>query len=153
MTKLLENSQQKEKTSIQRYITIHIYIIHSCFSHNWSIVGENERERGTMGRRRGASVLYVQREFEHVFHLNICTWNSNVANLHKMFSTTITVKNFISFSYYVHRKWDFFFPFFFKDFVLFKFSNMTPFSSFFLLLRYIKRRCNRYLSSDVILVI
>lgn len=35
-------------------------------------------------RRRGASVLYVQREFEHVFHLNICTWNSNVANLHKM---------------------------------------------------------------------
>lgn len=66
-----------------------------------------EWERGTMGRRRGASVLYVQREFEHVFHLNICTWNSNVANLHKMFSTTITVKNFISFSCYVHRKWDF----------------------------------------------
>lgn len=32
-----------------------------------------ERERETMGRRRGASVLYVQREFEHVFHLNICT--------------------------------------------------------------------------------
>lgn len=44
-----------------------------------SLVRVRERQR-----RRGASVLYVQREFEHVFHLNICTWNSNVANLHKM---------------------------------------------------------------------
>lgn len=105
-----------------------------------------EWERGTMGRRRGASVLYVQREFEHVFHLNICTWNSNVANLHKMFSTTITVKNFISFSCYVQEMRFFLF----KDFVLFKFSNMIrSFSLFFFY--YIKRRCNRYLAFKTIL--
>lgn len=72
MTKLLENSQQKEKTSIQRYITIHIYTLHNTFLFLPQLV-YRWRERGTMGRRRGASVLYVQREFEHVFHLNICT--------------------------------------------------------------------------------
>lgn len=106
-----------------------------------------EWERGTMGRRRGASVLYVQREFEHVFHLNICTWNSNVANLHKMFSTTITVKNFISFSCYVHRKWDFFFLkiLFFSNFQIW----FVHFLSFFFYC--IKRRCNRYLAFKTIL--
>lgn len=152
MTKLLENSQQKEKTSIQRYITIHIYTLHNTFLFLPQLV-YRWRERGTMGRRRGASVLYVQREFEHVFHLNICTWNSNVANLHKMFSTTITLKNFISFTVTTFTGNEIFF---FKDFLLFKFSNMIH---FFLFFYYIKRCnrylicCNKYLSSKAILVI
>lgn len=71
----------------------HICILHNAFKPSPPFDTQRDKERVERGReaegrrRRGASVLYVQREFEHVFHLNICTWNSNVANLHKTSST------------------------------------------------------------------
>lgn len=113
-----------------------LYIMHSLSA---SLVRVREGQR-----RRGASVLYVQREFEHVFHLNICTWNSNVANLHKMPCARSRSQSRLKISSRVvsiynpctRSEWTFFSTRF-DSFQIFKYQRIFVFSFFFFFIRWL----------------